>query len=231
MCLGFLPHNFNPAKIFMGDSGSMLLGLVVAAAAIVVTGQIDPAAVSTGQVLPAYVPILLPVAVLLLPLLDMTLAVLRRVRAGHSPFHPDRMHLHHRLLGLGHSHRRAVLIMYLWTTVFAFSAVALAVFSPLQVAVGAAVAIAVAAVVTYNQLPGLRHAGEPDDGAPAPHAPVGADAAAVSRSQGAIADSAPTRRRRRAGRRLRPARPALSRRHGPCRRPPRRARHHRPSPR
>jgi UDP-GlcNAc:undecaprenyl-phosphate/decaprenyl-phosphate GlcNAc-1-phosphate transferase len=157
VCLGFLPHNFNPAKIFMGDSGSMLLGLVVAAAAIVVTGQIDPATVSTGQVLPAYVPILLPVAVLLMPLLDMTLAVLRRVRAGQSPFKPDRMHLHHRLLGLGHSHRRAVLIMYMWTTMFAFSAVALAVVSPAQVAVGAAVAGVVAAVITYNQLPGLRH--------------------------------------------------------------------------
>ncbi|WP_448073046.1 MraY family glycosyltransferase [Georgenia yuyongxinii] len=176
VCVGFLPHNFNPAKIFMGDSGSMLLGLVVAAAAIVVTGQIDPATVSTGQVLPAYVPILLPVAVLLMPLLDMTLAVLRRVRAGQSPFQPDRMHLHHRLLALGHSHRRAVLIMYLWTTVFAFSAVALAVYSPTEVAVGAAVAIVAAAVVTYNQLPGLRHHGEAAE--PAPPDAVGAAPAA-----------------------------------------------------
>ncbi|KAE8762483.1 MraY family glycosyltransferase, partial [Georgenia thermotolerans] len=191
VCLGFLPHNFNPARIFMGDSGSMLLGLVVAAAAIVVTGQIDPAAVSTGQVLPAYVPILLPVAVLLLPLLDMTLAVLRRVRAGHSPFHPDRMHLHHRLLALGHSHRRAVLIMYLWTTVFAFSAVALAVFSPLQVAVGAAVAIVAAAVVTYNQLPGLRHGAAPDvAGVPGAGAPGGAVAPAGA---AADVDGAPPR--------------------------------------
>src|SRR5690625_2272322 len=101
-CIGVLPHNFHPARIFMGDSGSMFLGLTVAAAAITVAGQIDPAVFSEGQVLPAFVPllvpILLPVAVLLLPLLDMTLAVLRRLRAGQSPFKPDRMHLHHRLL-------------------------------------------------------------------------------------------------------------------------------------
>ena len=125
-CIGFLPHNFHPARIFMGDSGSMFLGLTVAAAAITVTGQIDPAVHSAGQVFPAFLPLLLPVAVLILPLLDMTLAVGRRLRAGQSPFKPDRMHLHHRLLAWGHSHRRAVLVMYLWTAVIAFSAAALA---------------------------------------------------------------------------------------------------------
>ncbi|MFC7406311.1 MraY family glycosyltransferase [Georgenia alba] len=160
-CIGFLPHNFHPARIFMGDSGAYLLGLTVAAAAIVVTGQIDPANVTTSQVLPAYVPILLPVAVLLLPLLDMTLAVVRRLRAGKSPFHPDRMHLHHRLLDLGHSQRRATLILYLWTAVVSFSAVALVTFSPGQVAVGAGVAAVVAAVITWTQLPGLRSSTAP----------------------------------------------------------------------
>ncbi|RPF25794.1 MraY family glycosyltransferase [Georgenia muralis] len=154
--LGFLPHNFHPARIFMGDSGSMLLGLTVAGVAIVVTGRIDPAALSGSQVLPVFVPILLPVAVLLLPLVDMTLAVLRRLRAGQSPFKPDRLHLHHRLLDAGHSHTRAVLVMYLWTSVFAFAAVALAVYTPAQVAVGTAVAVALAVAVTYAQLPGLR---------------------------------------------------------------------------
>jgi UDP-GlcNAc:undecaprenyl-phosphate GlcNAc-1-phosphate transferase len=125
--------------------------------------------VSSSQVLPAYVPILLPVAVLLVPLLDMTLAVLRRVRAGHSPFHPDRMHLHHRLLDLGHSHRRAVLIMYLWAAVISFSAVALAVYSPRQVAIGTAAAVAVAIAITVTQLPGLRdrRSRRPGDDAPA----------------------------------------------------------------
>ncbi|GIG30247.1 MraY family glycosyltransferase [Cellulomonas marina] len=119
-CLGFLPHNFSPARIFMGDSGSMVLGFVIAAAAVVVTGQIDPEAVTDRQSFPAYVPMLLPLAVLVLPLLDMVLAVVRRVGAGRSPFHPDRMHLHHRLLALGHTHRRAVLIMYIWTAVVSF---------------------------------------------------------------------------------------------------------------
>lgn len=128
-CIGFLPHNFYPARIFMGDSGSMVIGLTMAAATIVVTGQIDPAVVSERQSIPAYLPIVLPLAVLLLPLLDMALAVVRRVGAGHSPFHPDRMHLHHRLLALGHSHRRAVIIMYLWTAVAAFGAASLVILS------------------------------------------------------------------------------------------------------
>ena len=136
MCLGFLPHNFYPARIFMGDSGAMLLGLTVAAAAIVVTGQVGLGEQTRREAFPAFLPIVLPIAVLLLPLLDMTLAVLRRVRAGKSPFHPDRLHMHHRLLGLGHSHRRAVLIMYMWTAVFAFGAAALAVFSTTAVLVG-----------------------------------------------------------------------------------------------
>ncbi|WP_413452312.1 MraY family glycosyltransferase [Georgenia phoenicis] len=155
-CLGFLPHNFHPARIFMGDSGSMFLGITVAAAAITVTGQIDPATSTAGQVLPAFVPILLPVAVLLLPLLDMTLAVLRRVRAGESPFKADRMHLHHRLLSWGHSHRRAVLVLYLWTAVFSFSAAALVVLDGSTVFVGAGVAVVVALLVTIGKLPGLR---------------------------------------------------------------------------
>ncbi len=159
-CIGFLPHNFHPARIFMGDSGSMFLGLTVAAAAITVTGQIDPAVFSEGQVLPAFVPILvpilLPVAVLLLPLLDMTLAVLRRLKAGQSPFKPDRMHLHHRLLAWGHSHRRAVLVMYLWTAVISFSAAALVVFDTGVVLAVAGVSVVVALLVTVGKLPGLR---------------------------------------------------------------------------
>ena len=117
-CVGFLPHNVYPARIFMGDSGAMLLGFVFSAAAIVVTGQTEQ--VLERQQFPAFLPMVLPFAVLLLPLLDMGLAIVRRVGKGKSPFHPDRMHLHHRLLALGHSHRRAVAIMYVWTAVFAF---------------------------------------------------------------------------------------------------------------
>jgi UDP-GlcNAc:undecaprenyl-phosphate GlcNAc-1-phosphate transferase len=136
-CVGFLPYNYHPAKIFMGDSGSMLLGLLFAAATIAVTGQTDPgaSAISQRQALGAALPVILPFAVLALPLLDMLMAVVRRMRAGHSPFKADRMHLHHRLLRLGHGQRRAALIMYVWTAVLAFGAAGLAVFRAEQVAV------------------------------------------------------------------------------------------------
>nr|WP_194720227.1 MraY family glycosyltransferase [Cellulosimicrobium arenosum] len=152
ICVGFLPHNFHPARIFMGDSGSMVLGLVMSAAAIVVTGSISPRDLSGAQQLPAVIPILLPLAVILLPLLDMGMAVVRRVLAGRSPFHPDRMHLHHRMLAIGHSHRRAVLILYVWTAVFAFGAVALVAWSWRAVAVGLLVAVVIALLLTLGPL-------------------------------------------------------------------------------
>ena len=130
----------------------MLIGLVLAAAAIVVTGRIDPARLSEGQAVPAFLPILLPLAVLVLPLLDMILAVVRRVSQGKSPFHPDRMHLHHRLLALGHTHRRAVVLMYLWTAVFAFGAASLITFTVAQAAVGLGVGALVALALTLGPL-------------------------------------------------------------------------------
>jgi UDP-GlcNAc:undecaprenyl-phosphate GlcNAc-1-phosphate transferase len=89
----------------------------MATSAISVTGQVDPVALGRSQVLPAFLPIVLPIAVLLLPLADFALAVLRRLRAGKSPFTADRKHLHHRLLDMGHSHLHAVLIFYAWTSV------------------------------------------------------------------------------------------------------------------
>lgn len=122
-CLGFLPHNFNPARIFMGDSGSMVLGLLLAASTVRVTGQVDPAMLTSDRALPTYLPIILPLAVMALPLIDLVLAVVRRTLAGQSPFSADAKHLHHRMLGLGHSHARAVLIMYVWTAIFAFGSV------------------------------------------------------------------------------------------------------------
>lgn len=158
ICVGFLPHNFHPARIFMGDTGAMLLGLLIAAAEIVVTGNIDPARVSIGQALPAYLPLVLPLAVLALPLIDMLLAVVRRVRAGLSPFHPDRGHLHHKLIDLGHSHRGAVLILYMWTAVVAFAAASMAVL-PLEWSLaGGAVAAIAALILTRARLrwPGRR---------------------------------------------------------------------------
>jgi UDP-GlcNAc:undecaprenyl-phosphate GlcNAc-1-phosphate transferase len=117
--LGFVPLNWHPAKLFLGDSGSLLVGLIMATTAISVTGQIDPATVSASQLLPAFIPMLLPLAVLIVPLLDFLLAVLRRLRAGMSPFEADRQHLHHRLLDMGHTHLQAVLVLYAWTAVLA----------------------------------------------------------------------------------------------------------------
>jgi UDP-GlcNAc:undecaprenyl-phosphate GlcNAc-1-phosphate transferase len=113
--IGFLPHNWSPAKIFMGDSGAMLLGLLMATSAITVTGSIDPATVTRNDLLPALIPLALPVFILILPLLDLLLAVVRRLSRGKSPFTPDREHLHHQLQDIGHSHRGAVLVFYHWT--------------------------------------------------------------------------------------------------------------------
>ena len=153
-CIGFLPHNLNPARIFMGDSGSMVLGLVIAGAAIVVTGQIDPEVVSERERIPAFIPIVLPLMVVAVPLIDMTLAVVRRMARGQSPFMPDAHHLHHVLLRAGHSHRWAVSVLYMWTAVLSFGTVSL-VFLPAGealVIIGAAVVLA--CLVTFS--PALR---------------------------------------------------------------------------
>jgi len=134
-CLGFLPHNFHRARIFMGDTGSMSLGFLLAASTITLAGQVDPSAVATGTLFPTLLPILIPVAVMSIPLIDLLLAVVRRTRAGRNPFAPDKSHLHHRLLDLGHSQVRAVLLMYAWTALIAGTAVALA-FIPVVAALG-----------------------------------------------------------------------------------------------
>jgi UDP-GlcNAc:undecaprenyl-phosphate GlcNAc-1-phosphate transferase len=125
-CAGFLPHNFWPARIFMGDSGSMVVGLVLSAAATSATTSADPQAFGSALgALPLALPLLIPIAVLALPFLDLLLAVFRRVRKLRSPFAPDKQHLHHRLLELGHSHRRAVLLLYFWSALVAFAGVGL----------------------------------------------------------------------------------------------------------
>ena len=119
VCLGFLPHNFHPAKIFMGDTGAMLLGLVLAYAPISSITSLDPALVSPRiNRYPVILPLLLPAAILVIPYMDLLLAVFRRMRAGQSPFAADSKHLHHRLMNIGHSQRASVLVMYLWAAVF-----------------------------------------------------------------------------------------------------------------
>jgi len=126
-CVGFLPHNFHPARLFMGDAGALLLGLLLAAATISMTGNIDPNAQVGGNAAVAILlPVVLPLAILSLPLLDVLLAVVRRTRAGRRPWHPDAEHLHHRMLQIGHTHVRAVLLLYLWAAIFALGAVSFA---------------------------------------------------------------------------------------------------------
>lgn len=130
-CIGILPHNFFPARMFIGDSGSMLIGFVLACSTISLTGQFPATSLSEGiggiqaSFWPALLPLILPFTILLVPFLDMGLAVIRRTRAGRSPFSPDKMHLHHRLLELGHSHRNAVLAMYTLAALVAFGTVLL----------------------------------------------------------------------------------------------------------
>jgi UDP-GlcNAc:undecaprenyl-phosphate GlcNAc-1-phosphate transferase len=130
MCLGFLPFNWHPAKIFMGDTGALLLGLLMATTALTVTGQIDPTLVSKNDLVPAFLPLLLPLAILVLPLLDFTLAVLRRLRAGKSPFSADRQHIHHRLQDFGHSHLGSVVVFYVWTGLISISCILFFFVSP-----------------------------------------------------------------------------------------------------
>ena len=122
MCIGFLPHNFYPARIFMGDTGAMLIGLLLAYVPLSSTVQLDPNVLLHGSHtvnrFPTVLPLLLPVAIFIIPYADLLLAVVRRTRAGMSPFAADKKHLHHRLLKIGHSHRQSVLIMYLWAALF-----------------------------------------------------------------------------------------------------------------
>lgn len=155
-CLGFLPHNFNPARIFMGDSGSMLIGLMLAAATTSASGKLNYTSFAGSDLLGLLSPLLVVAAVLFVPLLDLLMAVVRRTRRGESPFSADKMHLHHRLLEIGHSQRRAVLLIYLWAGVLAFGAVALTLFDVVVVAwcfgIGLVLALFVSAVPRLREV-------------------------------------------------------------------------------
>ena len=151
-CLGFLPHNFQPAKIFMGDSGSMLIGLMMAGATTSASGKVQT--LDGAETIGLLSPLLVLVAVLFLPVLDLLMAVVRRTRKGLSPFHADKMHLHHRLLEIGHSQRRAVLLIYLWASVLAFGTVALSLFDAFAVVWGIGIGLLIALVVSV--VPRLR---------------------------------------------------------------------------
>lgn len=154
-CLGFLPHNFQPARIFMGDSGSMLIGLMLAAVSTSASGRIPLSAYGSRDLLGLLSPLILVGAVTFIPILDLLLAIVRRTRAGVSPFSPDKMHLHHRLLQIGHSHRRVVLLLYLWVGVLAFGAVGASLLDRTAVVLLTAGGLVFALVVTA--VPSLRH--------------------------------------------------------------------------
>jgi UDP-GlcNAc:undecaprenyl-phosphate GlcNAc-1-phosphate transferase len=181
MCLGFLPHNFYPARIFMGDTGSMLLGLMLAYVPISSITSLDFRTLN-GAVnrFPELLPLLLPSTIMVIPYADMLMAILRRTRAGLSPFAPDRRHLHHRLLDIGHSHRQSVLIMYLWAAVFSalivwFSTVKMPLFVFAVITLAAVVALL---VMSMPRLRWWQRGRRRASAAPRPYRPAAAPAAA-----------------------------------------------------
>lgn len=125
VAVGFLPWNFHPAKIFMGDSGSLMLGLLMAVATISGVGQ-NLDGPTGGDFAAIAIPIVVPLLVLAVPLLDVALAIIRRMRRGIGIAHADKEHIHHRLMDIGHSHRQAVLLMYLWGALIAGAALVVA---------------------------------------------------------------------------------------------------------
>ena len=116
MCVGFLPHNFNPARIIMGDGGALLLGLLLAVSTSVVGGRADSFSQEfIGQTYFFLAPLAIPLLILGVPLFDMAFAIVRRVSSRKSFAVADKGHLHHRLMNLGHGHRRSVVILWGWT--------------------------------------------------------------------------------------------------------------------
>lgn len=163
VCLGFLPHNVHPAKMFMGDSGSMLLGLLLACSTISFTGQMDASVLGSSLMgagwLPGWLPLILPIAIMFVPLLDTIMAYIRRTIAGKWWFQADKKHLHHRLLDHGHSQVSAVIVMYLWTATIAYGVMGIGLFAGTLVWVCVGVACVVSVTVTL--WPWLRRLRQP----------------------------------------------------------------------
>jgi UDP-GlcNAc:undecaprenyl-phosphate GlcNAc-1-phosphate transferase len=115
-CLGFLMFNFHPAKTFMGDSGALFLGFMLASMSVIGTLK------ST-----AMLSIFIPITVVALPILDVSLAIFRRMRAGTGLMQPDKNHIHHRLLRYGWTHREVVLLMYVITLILSLGSILLSI--------------------------------------------------------------------------------------------------------
>jgi UDP-GlcNAc:undecaprenyl-phosphate GlcNAc-1-phosphate transferase len=113
MCVGFLPFNFNPAKIIMGDAGALLLGLMLAVPTITIGGRTDVQ--FSGNTYFFFAPLVIPIVILGVPMIDTVFSFVRRVVRGKAFHQGDKDHLHHRLVRLGHGPRRAVMILWAWT--------------------------------------------------------------------------------------------------------------------
>jgi UDP-GlcNAc:undecaprenyl-phosphate GlcNAc-1-phosphate transferase len=185
MCIGFLPHNFYPARIFMGDIGAMLLGLLLAYGPISSTDSLDPALLTnyaqnnTLDRFPTFLPLLVPAAIFVIPYADLMFAIIRRTRAGKPLMAADRQHLHHRLLNIGHSYRQSVLLMYLWAALFSVTVVSLSMVRSPSVVFAAATLVAVLALLPAT-MPRLRPWRAADRKKPVPPAAAAGPRAAVS---------------------------------------------------
>ncbi|WP_022868293.1 glycosyltransferase family 4 protein [Schaalia vaccimaxillae] len=160
VCLGFLWFNFHPSSIMMGG-GAETLGLVLAAAGIIVTGQMDASLLGNQQILVGLLPLILPLSVIFMPVLDLIVTSIHRMRRGHSPFKADRSHFHDRLLMRGHTHRGVVAILWMWTAIVCVPAVGLLIFDWQRVAAFALPAIVVAVIITLTEFPDARHLARP----------------------------------------------------------------------
>jgi len=175
ICLGFLPFNFNPARILMGDAGALLLGVLMAASTMVIGGRVPTSVPTTGVTFFFFAPLFVPFFILGVPIVDMAFAFVRRTARGQSFHSPDKEHIHHRLLRLGHGPRRTVLILWAWTAILS----GFLLFPLFMHQVNAVIPLGAAAlgVGLYTFFhPGLRKGGEgpePEEDAAGPSPPSG----------------------------------------------------------
>jgi UDP-GlcNAc:undecaprenyl-phosphate/decaprenyl-phosphate GlcNAc-1-phosphate transferase len=188
VCLGFLPFNFHPAKVFMGDAGALFLGLLMSASTMVIGGRTPPA---SGVTYFFFAPLFIPFFILGVPLVDMAFAFIRRTARGTGFHTPDRDHIHHRLMRLGHGQRRSVVILWAWTALLSGFILFPLFFHQVNAFIPFGVLALGIGLYTFFH-PGLRRGGgEEDAGA---HAPGPNTAAAPDGDRqvpkGAIASSA-----------------------------------------
>ena len=166
VCLGFLPFNFHPARIFMGDAGALFLGLLMSASTMVIGGRTPPTSDTSGVTYFFFAPLFIPFFILGVPLIDMAFAFIRRTARGTSFDTPDKDHIHHRLLRLGHGHRRSVLILWAWTALLSGFVLFPLFFHQVNAVIPFGVAALGVGLYTLFH-PGLRKAGT-EEAPPAP---------------------------------------------------------------